>query len=76
MMPRFFKDMPKMKAGKYRASVIIQHGTRSKEVWSREFKGLLRAYLAVRIKALIEDCRRPHFYGEIGIQWEIEKCGQ
>lgn len=70
MMPRFFKDMPKPKAGKWLAVVIRFTEFREREVWWLECKGLRRAYLAARFAALLEDLSAP---SGVGIRWGVRE---
>ena len=75
MMPRFFKDMPKPKKGKYTASVIRVTSFRSREVWSKSYNGRLRAYFMARFRALWEDLTTPSYDGQLGINWNVKETG-
>lgn len=74
MMPRFFKEMPSPKSGRWVACVIRNYSFRGrKEVWTKEVTGLRRAYILARIMALWEDIWCPHYDGEVGIEWAIKE---
>ena len=74
MMPRFFKDMPANKPGKWVACVVRNYSFRGrKEVWAREVNGLRRAYVMARVAALWEDLWCPHYDGEVGIEWAVRR---
>ena len=74
MMPRFFKDMPPRKGGRWIAVVQRTNQFRGPcEVWSREVTGLRRAYLAARLMALLVDLETPYCDGEIGVNWAIRR---
>ena len=75
MMPRFFKDMPPAKGGKWVAVVQTTSPFREpREVWAREMFGLRRAYINARGMALLVDFETPHCDGEIGVNWAIRKA--
>lgn len=75
MMPRFFKDMPAPKPGRWVAVVLRNYCFAGrKEVWAREMNGLRRAYIAARLMALWEDLWCPHYDGEVGIEWAIREA--
>ena len=75
MMPRFFKDMPPAKGGKWVAVVQRTNPFRPPtEVWASELRGLRRAYINARLMALLVDLGTPSCDGEIGVNWAIRKA--
>ena len=71
LMPHFFDKMPEKKRGIFTASVQSYNINRSEIVWQKKFKGLRRAYIAVRLKALWWDWMSPTWRGIIWyITWD------
>lgn len=74
-MPRFFSLMPRPRRGVFRSRVIRYTEFSERVVWRKDYRGLLRAYLAVRLAAWMEDfssgCRPG--WREVGIRWGINE---
>ncbi len=74
MMPRFFKDMPAPKPGRWVAVVQRTNAFRGpREIWAREVTGLRRAYITARLMAMWEDLWMPYWDGEVGINWAVRR---
>ena len=70
--------MPAPKGGKWVACVLKVYYGRSKEVWTRECNGYLRAYLMARFAALWVDLKTPTGgrWDSMAIHWAIRKTNE
>ncbi len=76
MIPRFFQDMPRPKAGRFTGAALMAtpRSPELKEVRAREFNGLLRAYLYARFSAFWLDAIMGE---EVAIiQWAVRDTNQ